>query len=227
MARRAGSDGRAWTSSRRTRTSRPRSSSKSRRCWSTICLDFWRRSIRTFASKMEEIEKQQGFDIRERFCGTARRRVRLRDRRPDPADAFVEGRSGSLRPGEIAEHVRACGRKAESVFDAARQGQTEPGKLDRRRPHLLRDKIADAGLEVNYTYANGYLVAAPSRALLEQSISNREAGNTLVRSSRFMSSLPQDGNTNFSAIFYHDLAPLIQIARRKNEECRRNGSGRQ
>ena len=25
-----------------------------------------------------------------------------------------------------------------------------------------------------------------------------------------MSSLPQDGNTNVSAIFYHDLAPLIQ-----------------
>jgi hypothetical protein len=71
-------------------------------------------------------------------------------------------------------------------------------------------KSADAGLEAHYTYANGYLVAAPSRALLEQSIKNRDAGNTLVRSSRFMSTLPQDGNTNFSAIFYHDLAPLIQ-----------------
>jgi len=71
-------------------------------------------------------------------------------------------------------------------------------------------KSANAGLEVHYTYANGYLIAAPSRALLDQSISNRDAGNTLVRSSRFMSSLPQDGNTNFSAIFYHDLAPLMQ-----------------
>jgi hypothetical protein len=71
-------------------------------------------------------------------------------------------------------------------------------------------RSADAGLEVNYTYANGYLIAAPSRALLEQSLNNRDAGNTLVRSSRFISSLPQDGNTNFSAIFYHDLAPLMQ-----------------
>jgi hypothetical protein len=71
-------------------------------------------------------------------------------------------------------------------------------------------KSIDAGLEVYYTYANGYLVAAPSRALLEQSIANRDAGNTLVRSSRFMSSLPQDGNTNFSAVLYHDLAPLMK-----------------
>ncbi len=70
-------------------------------------------------------------------------------------------------------------------------------------------KSADTGVEVHYTYVNAYLVAAPSRALLEQSIANREAENTLARSSRFMSALPQDGNTNFSALFYHDLAPLI------------------
>jgi len=69
---------------------------------------------------------------------------------------------------------------------------------------------SDVGLEVNYTYANGYLVAAPTRALLEQSLRNREVGNTLVRSARFLSSLPQDGNANFSAILYHDLAPLMQ-----------------
>ena len=71
-------------------------------------------------------------------------------------------------------------------------------------------KSADIGAEAHYTYANGYLVAAPTRALLEQSLNNREAGQTLVRSSRFMSALPQDGNTNFSAVLYHDLAPLVK-----------------
>ena len=69
---------------------------------------------------------------------------------------------------------------------------------------------SESGPEVNYTYSNGYLIAAQTRALLEQSLRNRDAGNTLVRSARFQSSLPQDGNTNFSAIFYHDLAPLMQ-----------------
>ena len=62
---------------------------------------------------------------------------------------------------------------------------------------------------MHYIYANGYLVAAPSRVLLEQSLANRDSGNTLVRSSRFRGALPQDGSTNFSAILYHDLAPLM------------------
>jgi hypothetical protein len=71
-------------------------------------------------------------------------------------------------------------------------------------------RSADAGLEVHYTFDNGYMIAAPTQALLEQSLKNRDAGNTLVQSSRFRSSLPQDGNMNFSVILYHDLAPLMQ-----------------
>lgn len=65
------------------------------------------------------------------------------------------------------------------------------------------------GVEVHYTYAGGYLVAAPSRALVERSLKYHESGYTLLRSPRFTSTLPADGNANFSAIFYHDLAPLL------------------
>lgn len=65
------------------------------------------------------------------------------------------------------------------------------------------------GVELHYTYANGYLVAAPSRALVERALKYSESGFTLVRSPRFTSTLPADGNANFSAIFYHDLAPLL------------------
>jgi hypothetical protein len=65
------------------------------------------------------------------------------------------------------------------------------------------------GVEFHYTYADGYLVAAPSRALVERALKYRESGFTLLRSPRFISTLPADGNANFSAIFYHDLAPLF------------------
>jgi ferric-dicitrate binding protein FerR (iron transport regulator) len=70
-------------------------------------------------------------------------------------------------------------------------------------------KSGDLGLEVHYAYVGGYLVAAPSRALVERAISYRESGYTLLRSPRFTAQLPSDGNANFSAVFYHDLAPLV------------------
>jgi hypothetical protein len=71
-------------------------------------------------------------------------------------------------------------------------------------------KSADFGVEVNYTYVNGYVVMGPSRAMVERSVRSQAAGYTLLRSSRFMAGLPADGNANFSAVFYHNLAPLVQ-----------------
>jgi hypothetical protein len=71
-------------------------------------------------------------------------------------------------------------------------------------------KSADFGVEVNYTYVNGYVVMGPSRAMVERSVRSQEAGYTLLRSARFIAGLPADGNANFSAIFYHNLAPLVQ-----------------
>jgi hypothetical protein len=63
--------------------------------------------------------------------------------------------------------------------------------------------------QMTYTFASGYLVAAPSRALIENALRYRDSGYTLTQSARFKSSLPEDSNVNFSAILYHDLAPLV------------------
>ncbi len=71
-------------------------------------------------------------------------------------------------------------------------------------------KSADFGVEVNYTYVNGYVVMGPSRAMVALSVKRQEEGYTLPRSARFTAGLPADGNTNFSAVFYHNLAPLVQ-----------------
>jgi len=71
-------------------------------------------------------------------------------------------------------------------------------------------KSVDFGVEVNYTYVNGYVVMGPSRAMVERSVRAQEQGYSLLRSSRFTAGLPADGNANFSAVFYHNLAPLVQ-----------------
>ena len=74
--------------------------------------------------------------------------------------------------------------------------------------YTLRSK--DFGVEVNYTFANGYLIAGPTRALIEQALKYHDSGVTLRHSTRFTAGLPPDGNANFSALIYHNLAPLVQ-----------------
>lgn len=160
--------------------------------------------------KMEEIEQSQGFSIRNDFAAPL-------------GGEFAFALDGPLLPTPSWKVVLEVYDlpKLEQTFERAVEKLNQFSVLHGKGKLILEQETAGdrtfysiksdkAGLEVHYTYANGYLVAAPSRALLEQSIQNRDAGNTLVRSSRFKSALPQDGNTNFSAIFYHDLAPLIQ-----------------
>jgi hypothetical protein len=158
--------------------------------------------------QMQEIERTQGFDLRNDFAAPL-------------GGEFAFAIDGPILPTpswkiilEVYDQAKLQGtfeRAVEKLNQfAALHGKgrlgIESATAGDRTYYSIR---SDVGLEVHYTYANGYLVAAPSRALLEQSLNHRDAGNTLVRSSRFRSALPQDGNANFSAIFYHDLAPLM------------------
>ncbi|HEX9962354.1 MAG TPA: FecR domain-containing protein [Pyrinomonadaceae bacterium] len=160
--------------------------------------------------RMQEIEKTQGIDIRNDFAAPL-------------GGEFAFAIDGPIFPTpswkivlEVYDQAKLQGafeRAVEklnqfSVIHGKGKLSLESATAGDRTFYSM--KSANAGAEVHYTYANGYLIVAPSRALLEQSVRNRDAGQTLVRSSRFMSALPQDGNTNFSALLYHDLAPLMQ-----------------
>jgi hypothetical protein len=63
--------------------------------------------------------------------------------------------------------------------------------------------------EINYTFVDSYLVAAPDIGAVSRAIQNRQTGYTLTHSSTFQALLPNDGYTNFSAIFYHNTGPVI------------------
>ncbi len=71
-------------------------------------------------------------------------------------------------------------------------------------------KSPEFGLvEVNYTYANGYMIVGPSRALVQRALTSHDSGSSLLRSAKFTAGLPADGNANFSAVFYHNLGALV------------------
>jgi hypothetical protein len=63
--------------------------------------------------------------------------------------------------------------------------------------------------EIDYTYVDSYVIAAPDVATLSRAIRDRRAGNTLTHSQSFQALLPSDGYTNFSAIFYHNIGPVV------------------
>ena len=71
-------------------------------------------------------------------------------------------------------------------------------------------KSLDSGLlEVNYTYAYGYFIAAPSRALVENAIKYKESGHTLLGAPKFKATLPEDKQVNFSAMVYQNAGSII------------------
>jgi len=71
---------------------------------------------------------------------------------------------------------------------------------------LMRDGLDGAAV---FTTVDGYLVMAPSRALIEQAIDYRDSGVTLPASSAFRALLPANGYTDCSALIYRDLDGLI------------------
>jgi hypothetical protein len=63
---------------------------------------------------------------------------------------------------------------------------------------------------VHYAFADGYLVAAASRAFVMRAIQVRESGDTLARSDRFQALFPSDRHVNVSGLVYQDLGPLVR-----------------
>lgn len=62
--------------------------------------------------------------------------------------------------------------------------------------------------EIHYTYWAGYMIIAPNRAMLMESIQNHDSGNTLLRSAAFRSQLPADGRDYASGFVYQNIQAL-------------------
>jgi hypothetical protein len=69
-------------------------------------------------------------------------------------------------------------------------------------------------VEASYAYAYGYLIAAPSRTLVENAIKYKESGYTVLQSPKFKASLPEDQQANFSAMIYQNVASLAAPVRK-------------
>jgi hypothetical protein len=61
----------------------------------------------------------------------------------------------------------------------------------------------------HYTFADGYLIAAPTRALVKRALDVKASGISIVHSSRFLTMMPRDHYANFSAVLYQNLGTSL------------------
>ena len=105
----------------------------------------------------------------------------------------------------IAKLVDSFNREATSSDSSLRLMKQQVGSQTYYTLHNQKQP----NVEIDYTYVDSYLIAGPDIATLSRAIRDRQAGNTLTHSQTFQALLPSDGYTNFSAIFYHNIGPVV------------------
>jgi hypothetical protein len=105
----------------------------------------------------------------------------------------------------IAKLVDSFNREATNKRHSLQLTQRQVGS----RTYFVVSSPNTPNAEVDYTFVDNYLVAAPDMGTISRAIQSREAGYTLPHSSAFQALLPNDGYTNFSAIFYHNIGPVV------------------
>jgi len=103
----------------------------------------------------------------------------------------------------LAEAIRKQA-KAGAKHSIAIEANDDGGQ----RYYSIRDTVT-GNVVAQYTYADGYMIVAPSRALLIQAMQTYSTGNSLANSSAFKALLPKDENENYSAVAYQNLSPVL------------------
>jgi hypothetical protein len=84
----------------------------------------------------------------------------------------------------------------------------EPSQVGAQRFYSLHD-LKSGRVAAQYAFADGYMVVAPTRALVLDALQTRASGNSLSHAQAFRALLPKDANENYSAVVYQNLGPVL------------------
>jgi len=70
-------------------------------------------------------------------------------------------------------------------------------------------ELSTGNVLAQYTFADGFMIIAPNRAILMQALQVHAEGDSLARSTAFKALLPKDDSENCSAVAYQNLGPVL------------------
>jgi len=103
----------------------------------------------------------------------------------------------------VAEYSR------EAVARGGKPPVTGQETIDGRTYYTLAGADTGPLTEAHYTFASGYLIAAPTRALLARALEIKANGTGIVHSPVFAGMLPRDPHTDFSAVVFQNLGTTL------------------
>ena len=105
--------------------------------------------------------------------------------------------------------------------------RTSQETADGHTYYMIAAAVSNPLTEAHYTFAGGYLVAGPTRALVARALQVKVAGTSIARSAKFLSMEPRDGHVNFSAVVYQNLGTTLAPLAGLLEAFGRGGRGPQ
>lgn len=160
-------------------------------------------------AKREELEAKLGFSLRDDFAAAFGGDVAVAidgPWLPKPSWKLVVELTDAGRLDFVAQ-------KIVDTINAEAAAHGKPGvRLSQEESdgRVYFRLTTEAGVDLAYaSVIDGYLVAAPSKALIVEAIAHRAAGTTLVASQAFRSRLPQDADADFSAMVWQDLTSSL------------------
>jgi len=181
-------------------------------------LSITKGSMAAAQQALAEERQQKGFNVRDDLAASL-------------GGEFAVAMDGSLMPvpswklvSEIYEPVRFEA-TLQRFVDAHNREVATTGKKPIRMAQETVDgrlyySIVQVGggplMEAHYTFDQGYLVAAPTRALVSHALQIKLAGTSIKHSGKFLELTPPDRHVNFSGVIYQNLgtslAPLAALA---------------
>jgi FecR-like protein/putative zinc finger protein len=104
---------------------------------------------------------------------------------------------------QLAQSIRsgAHGKNAPDIVIETSQVGAQPF-------YSLHD-LKSGRVVAQYAFADGYMVMAPTRALVLEAFEIRASGNSLSHAQAFRALLPKDANEDYSAVVYQNLGPVL------------------
>ena len=103
----------------------------------------------------------------------------------------------------------------ETVKAGGRPLRTAQETVEGRKYYMIAGADGSPLTEAHYTFADGYMIAGPTRALVSRALQVKSAGTSITHSAAFIALLPRDHYNNFSALIYQNLgttlAPIISM----------------